>query len=152
MGGWSSLWQLKLSSLLVPERKTPVSVFPPFHLPRTRKAICIIFAENEKIHNLKNLNDLLQETIWGANKEAEDFCTESIEKLTIFWKKKLQIFEIVLDVSKQKSCSCSKEEKSGESIKFRNLGKTNMMMKSAALMIVLTKLENQDMYLCVESA
>jgi hypothetical protein len=44
----------KLSSLLVPERKTPVSVFPPFHLSRTRKAICIIFAENEKIHNSNN--------------------------------------------------------------------------------------------------
>jgi hypothetical protein len=58
----------------------------------------------------------------------------------------------VLDVSKQKSFSCSKEEKSGESIKLRNLGKTNMMMKLTALMIVLTKLENQDTDLCVESA
>jgi hypothetical protein len=44
----------KLSCLLVPEGKTPVSVFPPFNSPRTRKAVCVIFAEDENIHNLNN--------------------------------------------------------------------------------------------------
>jgi hypothetical protein len=44
----------QLSGLLLPEGKTPVSVFPPFHLSRTRKAVCVIFAEDGNIENVNN--------------------------------------------------------------------------------------------------
>ena len=36
---------MRLALTLVPAGKTPVAVFPPFHKPRTRKAVCVIFAE-----------------------------------------------------------------------------------------------------------
>ncbi len=44
----------QLSGLLVPEGKIPVSVFPPFHSSRTRKAVCVIFAEDENIGNVNS--------------------------------------------------------------------------------------------------
>ncbi len=39
----------KLALSLVPEGKLPVAVFPHFHTSRTRKAVCVIFAEDESI-------------------------------------------------------------------------------------------------------
>ena len=47
--GRSVITRLALS--LVPGGKTPVAVFPPFHSPRTRKAVCVIFAEDSNNEN-----------------------------------------------------------------------------------------------------
>ncbi len=105
----------KLGGMLVPEGKTLVSVFPPFHSSRTRKAICVIFAENENIKNVNNEVTRFKRSVarhlLRRRRQGTKFLNQQIRKMNNFFEEKSSNVKIIMQCLKARITRVLKQKK-----------------------------------------